>query len=298
MGPCCPLHTLTAALAVAADAGAPYVTVAPGGVCPVVFSSDAGETFPIVVPSSVTLAGDDGGCATIDFDSPDGGVAVSLLGQSSIEGFTIEPALPDAAYVGIACDTGTDGSSPLPAYIQDCVLRGGSVATKTFPGISTPSSCSCLLELSGTSVHGFGTGVQIYWPAGFQTVVVTHCDISGNSVGLELWAPQGATPTLLGPSTWVHDNVGDQIDVDTGPAGGWTLTGAWIPWSSCSTPLIVSGYKPGYGIRAGSSNPTVTIGDVQFPDGEPIEGTDYGCSTSCGSQVAIDDPCDGGFDGG
>ncbi|HUB06179.1 MAG TPA: hypothetical protein VMB50_04220 [Myxococcales bacterium] len=298
VGPCCPIQTLTAAMAAVPNPGSAPVTVRvePCGACPVVFSSDAGETFPINVPTWVTLDGTDAGCAFIDFDSPDGGAAVTLQGQSAIDGFTIEPAF-DVSFVGIACDTGT-GPGDYPANIQDCVLVGGrgSVASNDLPGVSTPSQATCILEMSHTSIQRFGMGIDLYWPAAYPTMSLTNCDVSDNGVGLELWAPQTAAQTLVGTSTWVHDNRGDQIDVNS---GAWTLTGV-SGASSCQTPLIVSGYQgsSSKGIWAVSSNATVTIGDVQFPDGTPVEGTDYGCSSSCGSQVTIADPCDGGFDGG
>jgi hypothetical protein len=295
VGPCCPIQTLTAAMAAVPNPGSASVTVKvePCGACPVVFSSDAGEEFPINVPTLVTLDGTDAGCAVIDFDSPDGGAAVSLQGQSTIEGFTIEPAFA-VAFVGIACEASFE-----PANIQDCVLVGsrGSFASNDLPGVSTPSPATCVLEVSHTSIQSFGMGIELNWPASFPTVSMMNCDISDNGVGLELWAPQTAAQTLVGTSTWIHDNRGDQIDVNS---GAWTLTGE-VDAGSCDTPLIVSGYQgsSSKGIWAVSSNPTVTIGDVQFPDGPPVVGSDYGCPTlPCSSQVTIADPCDGGFDGG
>jgi hypothetical protein len=133
-----------------------------------IFDSPNGETFPLQIPTGVTLSTDieaSGGSTSseayeIEFDSPSAASAVVLSTGSSIVGFTVQ-TLPigNAAAVAVSC--GTPGSSS----VADSLLQGpenGSNQSLVLsnPGVEVTGQCS--LSLSNVTVQDYGgAGVSL-----------------------------------------------------------------------------------------------------------------------------------------
>jgi hypothetical protein len=149
--PECRFRTLTAALANAP----PAATVHAIGTPPVVFGAD--ETFPLTIPSGVTLAGaaDDGAVEAfrIARDAADASnPVVRLEAGATLQGFTIASATATAPVVDLAC-TGSG-----IAALRTSVVDGGASSRA---GVVVSGTCGVdLLDVTLRSIDGPGLDVR------------------------------------------------------------------------------------------------------------------------------------------
>ncbi|MHB8420771.1 MAG: right-handed parallel beta-helix repeat-containing protein [Myxococcales bacterium] len=140
--PTCAFHTLTRALAVAADAGNLYVEASGGDS---IFGID--ETFPMEIPAGVVLTTDTTATYQIlmnDVAAENAPAAVEMGPGSTLEGFTVQTGFPNAD--GIDCDAGAPS-------ITNCVVLGPDTDAGPGVGIHVTSGQAFL---NGVTVQGFG----------------------------------------------------------------------------------------------------------------------------------------------
>jgi hypothetical protein len=260
--PQCALRTLTNALAIAGSAGIPSVmAVGANSATSAVFSSAAGETFPLVIPAGVTLTTDQeafGNLASasvyaIDFDDPTAPSMVDLSPASSIAGFAIECAASgNESADGVYCNAGS-------VAVADCVIQGRGTVPNAGAGCAVTDACNA--SLSDVTVQGFpGRGVAL---SGSSSAA-----IDGGTIGNNGWgdvACSGDSIYMASDGGLSIQNVTLAGNQDHGlQALSGTVTGSNVTIQGAGSSLGTQAFGIGLG--------TIAISGSTIPAGCNVEG--------------------------
>lgn len=257
----CRFKTLTRALA--AVGGGTTRIVAKTAVTPTLFG---GETFPIVVPSGVTVTTADAtptpGNYAIAFNSASAIEAISLADKAALMGFTLRNVIGNQAAKMIACRLGE-------VTVRSVALLGGTptATNKQAIGIAIGAAAAVTDTCTGTfenvTVDGFAIGIEAKTSAAtpVQIVDVTIRDTS-------------TTGLLIAAGTISATNL-----TVTGTPGGTTVDGVSLigvsatvaPVFNATDLAVLDVGDEGLDIQApvGMATPQVTLtrGKIQGADG-------------------------------
>ncbi len=184
---------------------------APAPGTPVVFGA---ESFPLVIPSGVTLstAASPTPADWVISANPDASVdVIQLHDGATIEGFTVRSV--SARGDGIAA--ATCGSTTPPA-IRSVIVEGGAQVAR---GVSVSGACGALLERVDVS-GATGAALEIATPASAPVTARGSRFHGSDDVGIRAtggilsFEPSGMTQTE------VTDNVGNGVVLGNGVGGG------------------------------------------------------------------------------
>ncbi len=291
----CALKTLTQALVAAMSSFATIEAIGGSATTPAVFNSDGGESFPLNVPSGVTLStelweqGDTAGSAAayqIQLDSS--ASEVLYMDHGGLQGFTVEIARSGNAHAdGLRCDDVNAGLFDA----EDCVFLGPGGGSGIVPGNGLRELGGCGASLTNVTVQQFYTGVHFETSSASPSFAMTGCDLSSNlGSGLVLGASSLGNASFA--ANRFHGNGGAQISVTGSQV--WNLSG---PNSFCDGGQneIYCYADGGVGIDATSAaSNSVLAEDDDWENAVPTAGVDYRGTVVWPAACAPIATCDGG----
>jgi hypothetical protein len=140
------------------------------------------ETFPLVLPSNVTLDTADvtptPANYTIVFDSPSATTAISMGDGSVLEGFTVQAATGNAAAAAISCSAGA-------VTVRRCVIAGAGAAAASKPAagiaVGLDGNDTCTATLTNLTVRNFKVGLSVSTTSS-TAVTVTDTTLRDNGL--------------------------------------------------------------------------------------------------------------------
>ncbi len=271
--PTCRLRTLTEALTLAGSAAPATVyaiaDLSDGGAATFSDTDGGEETFPLILPSNVTLqafapAGAPPLAMDLDVGKPGVSCAVTSSGNGGvIQGFriSIEPSAASAS--AVCCSGGSMSVSGVQAM-------GPGTASGAANGIDVSGGCQITIGWTSVSVSDFpGDGLCLEASAGAGTTnAALACNSNGRS-GVEILGGSLTGPSYL--SIVANDNLNDGVDVRGGTLqGGNPNVGALYTSGNCSYGLVVSGASSSVSVNEvefTGDSASGTLGEVSLTDG-------------------------------
>ena len=144
----------------------------------------AAESFPLTVPSGVTLTTGDvtfnPASYTIRFTSTTAPAAVVLGAGAALEGYTVQTATGNAAAAAVSCKDGA-------VSMRSLELVGAPAATMGKPAVGIvvgdAAGDSCAATVTGVRVSGFAVGISVFSAAMPAAATLSDVTLQDNGQG-------------------------------------------------------------------------------------------------------------------